>query len=166
MFITNSAETIRKNAPFISVNTAMGIDIFGNVWADFVDTKRFYSGVGGQPDFIRAVNNKKYGAPIIAIKSITDKGESKIVKAHPQGISLTASSYDSVVLVTEYGIADLRGLTSGLKALAIASIAHPKYRDELLRYIYEDSFITKTLGYYLGKTPDGVTMYSGSVTLK
>ncbi len=144
---TNSVETVRQNAPFISVNTSMGIDLFGNVWADFVDSRRYYSGVGGQPDFIRAINDRKYGVPIIAMKSVTDKGESKIVKTHPSGVSLTASSYDGVVLVTEYGIADLRGLTVGAKAIAIASVAHPKYKDEMLKYIYDDPLITKPLGY-------------------
>ena len=114
---TNSADTIRKNAPFISVNTAIGVDLFGNVWADFIDPKRYYSGVGGQPDFIRALNDNIYGTPIIAFKSVTHKGESKITTMHPPGISLTASAYDAVVIVTEWGIADLRQLTMGEKAL-------------------------------------------------
>jgi len=67
---------------------------------------------------------------IIAIKSVTDKGESKIVRMRPPGISLTASVYDGVVIVTEYGIADLRELSSGEKAMA--SIADPKFCDEFL----------------------------------
>ena len=112
---TNSAETIRKNSPFVSVNTAMGVDLFGNVWADFIDPRHYYSGVGGQPDFIRAIHNPSIGTPIITIKSITNKGEFKIVKRHPPGISLTASAYDGVVIVTEDGIAGLRGLSSGNK---------------------------------------------------
>ena len=69
---------------------------------------------------------------IIAIKRITDKGKSKIAKMHPAGISLTASAYDGVVIVTEYGIANLRELSSDEKAMAIASISHPKFRDEFL----------------------------------
>ncbi len=162
---TNSAETVQKNSPFISVNTAIGVDLFGNVWADFIDPKRYYSGVGGQPDFIRAIHNPSIGAPIIAIKSITNKGESKIVKRHPSGISLTASSYDDVVIVTEYGIADLRGLSSGNKALAVASIAHPDFRDDFLREIYEDPFFTKPVDYSLDKTPYGVTLYQGSIKI-
>ncbi|OGB91350.1 MAG: hypothetical protein A2Z31_05940, partial [candidate division NC10 bacterium RBG_16_65_8] len=121
--VTNAAEVIRKNSPFISINTAMGVDLFGNVWADFVDAHRYYSGVGGQPDFVRALNDPAYGVPIITIKSVTAKGESKIARVHPPGVSLTASGYDGVVVVTEYGIADLRGLTAGEKALAVASIA-------------------------------------------
>lgn len=159
---TNSTETIRKNSPFISVNTAIGVDLFGNVWADFIDARRYYSGVGGQPDFIRALNDPVYGIPIIAFKSITNKGESKIAKAHPPGISLTASAYDGVVIVSEYGIADLRGLTSGEKALAIASISHPLHRDDYLRYIYDDPLFTKPTGFSLDKTPRGVIMYNGS----
>ncbi len=162
---TNSAETVRINRPFISVNTAIGVDMYGNVWADFIDPRRYYSGVGGQPDFIRALNNRVYGTPIIAMKSTTEKGGSKIVKMHPPGVSLTASSYDGVVIVTEFGIADLRELTSGEKALAIASIAHPTYRDEFLRSVYEDPFFTKPIGSYLNKSPSGVRMYAGGIQL-
>ncbi len=162
---TNSADTVRSNRPFISVNTAIGVDMFGNVWADFIDPRRYYSGVGGQPDFIRALNDRDYGTPIIAIKSTTDKGESKIARMHPPGISLTASAYDGVVIVTEYGIADLRDLTSGEKAMAIASIAHPKFRDKFLRTVYEDPMFTKPVGSYLDKTPIGVFMYEGEIQL-
>ncbi len=157
---TNAAETVRKNSPFISVNTAIGVDLMGNVWADFIDPRRYYSGVGGQPDFIRALNDRAYGTPIIAMQSITQKGASKITKLHPPGISLTASGYDGVVIVTEQGIADLRELTSGEKALAIASIAHPNFREALLRHVYEDSLFTKNVGFYLDdKPPRGVYMY-------
>ena len=156
---TNSAETIRANRPFLSINTAIGVDLFGNVWADFIDPRRYYSGVGGQPDFIRAINNVSIGTPIIAMKSLTNKGASKIVRMHPPGISLTASAYDGVVLVTEHGIADLRGLTIGNKALAIASIAHPNFRDELLKQVYDDPLFTKPHDYAPGKIPYGVTLY-------
>jgi acyl-CoA hydrolase len=162
---TNSDEVIRKNSPFISINTAMGVDLFGNVWADYVDARRYYSGVGGQPDFVRALNDPAYGVPIIAIKSITDKGDSKIVPVHPPGVSLTASAYDGVVIVTEYGIADLRGLTAGEKALAIASIAHPRFRDPYLKNICDDPLFTKPIGVSIGKCPHGVTMYQGNIKL-
>jgi 4-hydroxybutyrate CoA-transferase len=164
--VTNSAEVIRKNSPFISINTAMGVDLFGNVWADFVDVRHYYSGVGGQPDFVRALNDPAYGVPIITMKSVTTKGDSKIAPVHPPGVSLTASSYDGVVIVTEYGIADLRGLTIGEKALAVASIAHPRFRDCFLKSVYEDPLFTKIPGGRPGKTPHGVTMYQGSIALE
>ena len=163
---TNSAQTVRQNSPFVSVNTAIGVDLFGNVWADFIDPRRYYGGVGGQPDFIRALNDRAHGAPIIAIRSRATSGASKIVSKHPPGINLTASSFDGVVIVTEWGAADLRGLTSGEKALAIASIAHPSYRDELLRQIYEDPLFTKPVGVYLEKAPRGVRLYSGDIGLE
>lgn len=163
--VTNAAEVIRKNSPFISVNTAMGVDLFGNVWADFVDVRRYYSGVGGQPDFVRALNDPAYGVPIITIKSVTSKGESKIAPFHPPGVSLTASAYDGVVLVTEYGIADLRGLTAGEKALAVASVAHPRFRDEYLKAIHDDPLFTKPIRCPSRKLPRGVTLYQGSVAL-
>ena len=162
---TNAAETVRQNSPFVSVNTAIGVDMLGNVWADFIDPRRYYSGVGGQPDFIRALNDRIYGTPIIAMKSITAKGESKITKLHPPGISLTASAYDGVVIVTEYGVADLRELTSGEKALALASIAHPKFRDEFLQGVVDDPLFTKPIGFSLDKTPRGVSLYTGHIKL-
>ncbi|RJQ65902.1 MAG: acetyl-CoA hydrolase/transferase family protein [Desulfobacteraceae bacterium] len=162
---TNAIDTVRLNRPFISINTAIGVDLFGNVWADFIDPRRYYSGVGGQPDFIRAINEPSIGVPIIAIKSLTDKGESKIVPTHPAGVSLTASTYDGLVLVTEYGIADLRGLTLGGKALAIAWVAHPRFRDDFLRRLHDDPVITKPHTYQPGKPPDGVILYRGDIAL-
>jgi acyl-CoA hydrolase len=164
--VTNATEVVRKNAPFISINTAMGVDLFGNVWADYVDIRRYYSGVGGQPDFVRALNDPAYGVPIITMRSVAHKGESKIATVHPPGVSLTASSYDGVVVVTEYGIADLRSLTVGEKALAVASIAHPRYRDEFLKAISEDSLFTKPRGHCAGKPPRGVIPYTGSIKIE
>jgi 4-hydroxybutyrate CoA-transferase len=162
---TNSAETVRRNAPFISINTAVGVDLFGNVWADYIELRRYYGGVGGQPDFVRALNDRGYGPPIIAIQSVTDKGQSKISKHSPPGINLTACSYDGIVIVTEWGIADLRELTVGEKAVAIASISHPSVREELLGYIIDDPMFTKPVGFTLGKTARGVTMYGGKIAL-
>jgi len=100
------------------------------------------------------------------MKSLTKRGDSKIVPMHPPGISPTASAYDGVVLVTEYGIADLRGLTIGNKALAIASIAHPRFRDDLLKQVYDDPLFTKPHDYTPGKIPYGVTPYRGPVGIK
>ena len=162
---TNAAATIQANRPFISVNTAIGVDLFGNVWADFIDPRRYYGGVGGQPDFIRALQEPDFGTPVIAIKSLTNKGESKIVPTSPPGVSLTASAYDGVVVVTEYGIADLRGLTLGNKALAIASVAHPLFRDQLLSRIYGDPLFTKPFDFSPDKIPYGVTPYQGNIKI-
>jgi acyl-CoA hydrolase len=162
---TNSAETVRSNSPFVSVNTAIGVDLFGNVWADFIDPRRYYGGVGGQPDFIRALNDRAHGTPIIAMRSITDKGESKITMRHPAGVNLTACSYDGVVIVTEWGIADLRELTVGAKALAVASIAHPRFREDFLRTIYDDPLFTKPVGFTPNQVPHGVRHYAGGTKL-
>ena len=65
-------------------------------------------------------------------------------------------TFDGVVIITEYGIADLRELTSVEKAMAIASITHPKFRDGFLRSVYEDPLFTKPFGSYLGKNPNKV----------
>jgi len=69
------------------------------------------------------------------------------------------------MIVTEYGAADLRELTSGEKALAVASIAHPKFRDEFLRGVVDDSLFTKPIGFSLDKVPRGVLMYKGAIKL-
>ncbi len=135
---TNAEASIRSNAPFVAINTAMGIDLFGNVWADSIDPRHHYSGVGGQPDFVRALGDAKHGTAIIAMLSRTHRGESKIIPTHPTGVSLTATAYDRIVLATEQGTADLGGLTVGEKAITIASLAHPDVREPLLRYIHEN----------------------------
>jgi len=163
---TNSAAVVQANAPFISINTAIGVDFFGNVWADFISRDRYYGGVGGQPDFIRALVDKRHGAAIIAMKSLTDKGESKIVRDSPPGVSLTASAYDSVVIVTEWGIADLRELTVSEKALAVASIAHPLHREKLIQYIMDNPMFIKPKGFASHKIPKGVTVYHGPIGLE
>lgn len=163
---TNSAETVRACAPFLSVNTAIGVDLSGNVWADFIDPMNYYGGVGGQPDFVRALSHKKFGTPVIAITSRARNGKSKIVPAHPPGITLTASAYDGVVIVTEYGIADLRDLPTGFKGLAIASIAHPDVREALLKTIHDDPRMTKPKGFSLDKIPPGVTLYNGTTPIR
>jgi 4-hydroxybutyrate CoA-transferase len=162
---TNCAQKIQACGPFLSVNTAMGVDLNGNVWADFIDPLRYYGGVGGQPDFVRALSHKRYGTPVIAMKSLTNKGESKIVPACPSGITLTATAYDGVVIVTEYGIADLRDLPTGFKGLAIASISHPDHREQLLKTIFNDPRMTKPKGFSLDKIPPGVTLYQGKVAI-
>ncbi|MBI4837110.1 MAG: hypothetical protein HY813_01735 [Candidatus Portnoybacteria bacterium] len=139
---TNAAHIIRANGnekfPFISINTAVSVDLGGNVWADYIDATRYYSGVGGQPDFVRALNDLQYGVAIIVMLSTTTSGITKIVKAHPAGVTLTACSYDNIVVVTEHGIADLRGLGVGCKARALAHVADESVRDNLLRYIDEN----------------------------
>jgi acyl-CoA hydrolase len=71
-----------------------------------------------------------------------------------------------LVIVTEYGIADLRGLTIGEKAMAIARIAHPRYSDDFMRYVYEDQLFTKPIGFSLDKTPKGVILYEGRIRLE
>jgi acyl-CoA hydrolase len=70
-----------------------------------------------------------------------------------------------VVIVTEWGIADLRELTVGEKALALASIAHPTFRDELMGYVIDDPMFTKPFGFASRKIPRGVKMYAGKIAI-
>ncbi len=163
---TNSMKNIQANGsekfPFVSINTAVGVDLGGNVWADYIDPTRYYGGVGGQPDFVRALNDPRRGVAIIVMLSTTTSGISKIVRVNP-GVTLTAASYDNIVVVTEHGIADLRGLGAGCKARALAHIADESIRDDLLRYIDENKrlFIAPRQSRKLS----GFIPYDGSTTL-
>ena len=80
-------------------------------------------------------------------------------------LGLSVEALHTAIDHAEVVIADLRDLTSGEKAMAIASIAHPKFRDEFLRTVYEDLLFTKPVGSYLNKTPTGVCMYEGGIQL-
>jgi acyl-CoA hydrolase len=140
----NDAKNIRANGsrefPFISINTAVGVDLGGNVWADYVNMEKYLFGVGGGPDFARALNDPEYGVAIIAMLSTAGNGKPKIVQAHPAGVTLTICSYDNVVVVTEHGIADLRGLSAGCKARALASIADDRVNPETGKSIRDTLF--------------------------
>ncbi len=93
--------------------------------------------MGGQSDFLRGAAFSRGGVPIIALKSTTNKSTSKIVDKCPEGITTTAIAADQVVLVTEHGAFDPRGLAFSERAVAIANLAEPKTRERLLKQIYD-----------------------------
>jgi 4-hydroxybutyrate CoA-transferase len=99
------------------------------------------------------------------MKSKARNGKLKIVPVHPLGIAFTASAYVGVVIVIEYSIADLRNLSTGFKALAIASIAHPDFRGQLLKSIWNNPRMTEPKGYSLDKIPPGLIMYSDKIKI-
>jgi acyl-CoA hydrolase len=135
---TNSVFKIAEHPRVVTINSAIGVDLHGNIWADSLDARKIYSGVGGQSDFIRAAQFSDGGIAIIAMKSTTRDGISKIVDRCPAGITTTATPSDQVILVTENGALDPRNLSLGERAVGIAHLAEPKERENLLRIIHEN----------------------------
>ncbi len=127
----NDPFRIAQNDRMISINSALEVDLTGQVNADSIGF-RFYSGVGGQVDFVRGAARSKGGKPIIALPS-TAKNDtiSKIVWQLQPGAGVTTSRSDVHYVATEYGVAYLHGKTIRERAQALISIAHPKFRAEL-----------------------------------
>ena len=115
----------------ISINSAIQVDLYGQVCADTMGNQQF-SGVGGQVDFVRASSLSKGGKSIIALPSTNNKKTaSRIVSRLYEGACVTTSRNDVHYIVTEYGIADLRGKTVRQRAHSLISIAHPDFRENL-----------------------------------
>lgn len=140
----NDPRVISKNDDVVAVNSALQVDLTGQVAADSIG-HRFYSGIGGQVDFIRGAAMSRRGKPIIALPS-TAKNDtiSRIVPSLDTGAGVVTSRGDVHYVVTEYGVAYLHGKTIRERALSLVNIAHPKFRAELLaclrrsHYVYED----------------------------
>ena len=135
---TNSVFTIAQQPKMVSINSAIGVDLHGNIWADSLDARKIYSGVGGQTDFIRGTQYSDGGIAIIALKSVTSKGVLKIVDKSPAGITTTAIPADQVIIVTENGAFDPRRLSLGERAVGIAHLAGEENREKLLKMIHDD----------------------------
>jgi acyl-CoA hydrolase len=129
---TNDTAIIRQNPKVTAINSAIEIDITGQVCADSIGAFQ-YSGVGGQMDFIRGASLSENGKPIIAMPSVTAKGFSKITPFLKQGASVTTTRAHVHYVVTEYGVVNLFGKSLEQRAKALISIAHPDHRDELYR---------------------------------
>jgi acyl-CoA hydrolase len=140
---TNNVMFISKQPKMTAINGAIGVDLHGNIWADSLNARQIYSGIGGQADFLRGSYLSEGGVPIIAMKSTTDKGQSKILDMCPQGITTTAIAADPVVIVTENGAFNPRGLTIAEHAVGIAHLAAEEYRDQLLKKIYDSKAFHK-----------------------
>ena len=127
----NDPYTIAKNDKMVAINSAIEVDVTGQVSADSIG-KHFYSGFGGQLDFIRGAARSNGGKPIIALPSTAKGGRcSRIVSTLSDGAGITTTRGDVHYVVTEYGIADLHGKTVRERARALISIAHPNFREEL-----------------------------------
>lgn len=133
---TNDINVIAKNPKVTAINSALQVDITGQICADSLGIK-FFSGVGGQVDFIRGASMSKGGKPIIAMPSITDKGISKIAPVLSPGAGVVTTRSNMHWLVTEQGAVNLYGRTLQDRAKLIISIAHPSAREELDRAAFE-----------------------------
>ncbi|MBF0448457.1 MAG: GNAT family N-acetyltransferase [Magnetococcales bacterium] len=132
---TNHPAIISQNDRMIAINSAIEVDLSGQVVADSVGS-RLYSGIGGQVDFIRGAAQSKNGCPIIALPSTAKNGTvSRIVPSISPGSGVVTSRGDVHYVVTEYGIASLRGKSIRERALELIQIAHPDFREELLRQV-------------------------------
>jgi acetyl-CoA hydrolase len=128
---TNDPFNISRNDNMVAINSALQIDLTGQVCADSIGTK-LYSGVGGQADFMRGAARSRGGRPVIALSSTAVKGTlSRIVPVLEPGAGVTTSRNDVHYVVTEYGVVNLYGLSVKKRAEALISIAHPDFRDEL-----------------------------------
>ena len=127
----NDPYVIAQNDNLVSINSCVQIDIMGQVVSTSAGLRQI-SGVGGQMDFVRGANMSKGGRAIMAMPSTTGKGKiSKIVPFLDQGSAVTTSRNDVNYVITEYGIAQLRGKSLRARAEELIAIAHPDFRDEL-----------------------------------
>jgi len=128
---TNDTALIRKNERVVAINSALEIDLSGQVVADSIGF-RIYSGIGGQMDFIRGAALSPGGKPIIALPSTAASGgASRIVASVKPGAGVVTTRGHVHWVVTEYGAVNLFGLTLRQRAEALAGIAHPDFRGDL-----------------------------------
>ena len=128
----NDTATIRRNPRVTAINSALEIDLTGQVVADSIGTRQ-YSGVGGQMDFIRGAALSQDGRPIIALPSTTRQGESRIVPLLRPGAGVVTTRAHVHFVVTEYGVANLYGLSLRQRARALIDVSHPDHRETLER---------------------------------
>lgn len=124
----NDTARIRKNPKMVAINSAIEVDVTGQVCADSIGAK-MYSGVGGQMDFIRGASLSEGGKAIIALPSITKSGESRIVPFLKQGAGVVSTRSHVQYIITENGIADLYGKTLKQRATEMVKIAHPNHQE-------------------------------------
>ncbi len=133
---TNDTAIIRQNPKVTAINSAIEIDLTGQICADTIGNRQ-YSGVGGQMDFIRGASLSKGGKPIFAMPSVTSKGISKITPYLKQGAGITTTRAHVHYVATEYGVVNLFGKNLKERAKALISIAHPMHRENLEREVYK-----------------------------
>ncbi len=165
----NDPRRIAEQHKMVAINSAIQVDLTGQVCADSIGT-RFYSGIGGQVDFIRGASMCPDGKPVIALRSTAKGGSiSRIVPTLTEGAGVVTSRGDVRYVVTEYGVADLLGKSIRERAVALISIAHPDFRAELLRdakarhYVFVDQIEPR--GRYPREVERRVTVKGGETLL-
>jgi len=130
----------------VAINSALQIDLTGQVCSDSIGTQ-FYSGIGGQVDFLRGASRSKGGKPIIAISSTAKDGKiSRIVPMLSPGAGVVTSRGLVRYVVTEYGVAYLHGKTIRQRAQALIEIAHPDFREELYEFCEKTNWLHRPPG--------------------
>jgi acyl-CoA hydrolase len=134
--MVNDTARIRRNPRMVAINSAIEVDLTGQVCADSIGST-MYSGVGGQMDFIRGASLSEGGKAIIALPSITKRGESRIVPYLKQGAGVVTTRAHAHYIITENGIADLYGKTLRQRVAELVKIAHPNHQEAIERSYYE-----------------------------
>jgi acyl-CoA hydrolase len=132
----NDTRVIRKNPKVTAINSAIEVDLTGQVNADSIGT-RFYSGFGGQMDFIRGASLSEGGKPIIALPSATKYGESKIVPVLKPGAGVVTTRGHVHYIITEYGVAEMYAQPMRQRIQNMIAIAHPDHREKLAEQAFE-----------------------------
>jgi 4-hydroxybutyrate CoA-transferase len=139
----NDPAFIARNDKMVAINSALQVDLTGQVCSDSIGNQ-FYSGIGGQVDFLRGASRSKGGKPIIAISSTAKNGTiSRIVPMLSPGAGVVTSRGLIRYVVTEYGVAYLFGKSIRERAKALIEIAHPKFKDELYAYCEETKWLQR-----------------------
>ncbi len=133
---TNNTTVIAQNPKVVAINSAIEVDLTGQVCADSIGS-RIYSGVGGQMDFIRGASLSPGGKPIISLPSTTTKGVSKIVSQLKPGSGVVTTRAHVHYIATEYGVANLYGKPIRERIKEMIQIAHPAAREALNKEAYE-----------------------------
>jgi acyl-CoA hydrolase/GNAT superfamily N-acetyltransferase len=167
---TNSPFVIAQHENIVAINSAIEVDLTGQVVADSIGTL-FYSGIGGHADFIRGAALAKNGKPIIAMPStaVTEDGvRSRIVATLSEGAGVTTTRGDTHYVVTEHGVAYLHGRNLRERAMSLINVAHPDYRSDLLheakrrRIVYANQILPPTRYPYPQEYESTVTLKDGS----
>jgi acyl-CoA hydrolase len=132
----NDTSVIRQNPKATAINSAIEIDLTGQVCADSIGTYQ-YSGIGGQMDFMRGASLSDGGKPIIALPSVTSKGVSRIVPFLKEGAGVVTTRGHVHWVITEYGITNLFGKNLKQRGKALIEIAHPDHREQLEKAFFE-----------------------------
>ncbi len=147
----NDPFIISRQKKMVAINVALQVDLTGQVCSDSLGTK-FFSGIGGQVDFIRGAARSEGGKAIIALQSTADNGKiSRIVTNLSTGAGVVTTRGDVHYVVTEYGVAYLHGKSIQERAIALISVAHPDFREQLLKEAIEAKYVREDMRDVEGK---------------